>query len=81
LLTIQNFRITERGKGQIIRYREGNKKEGPPEPATHFFDNPKTNLTYEKNLYIFYFKNRAKLFAKIKTKYLLKKLLTVKFNI
>jgi hypothetical protein len=28
--------------------------------ATHSFDNPKTNLTYEKNLYIFYFKYRAK---------------------
>jgi len=24
------------------------------------FDNPKTNLTYEKNLYILYFKYRAK---------------------
>jgi hypothetical protein len=28
--------------------------------ATHSFDNPKTNLTYEKNLYILYFKYRAK---------------------
>ena len=29
------------------------------------FDNPKTNLTYEKNLYSFYFKYRAKTFTKI----------------
>jgi hypothetical protein len=28
--------------------------------ATHSFDNPKTNLTYEKNLYLLYFKYRAK---------------------
>jgi hypothetical protein len=28
--------------------------------AAHSFDNPKTNLTYEKNLYILYFKYRAK---------------------
>jgi hypothetical protein len=33
--------------------------------ATHSFDNPKTNLTYEKNLYIFYFKYRAKSFTNI----------------
>jgi hypothetical protein len=28
--------------------------------ATHSFDNPKTNLTYEKNLYIVRNKYRAK---------------------
>jgi len=35
--------------------------------AAHFFDNPKTNLTYEKNLYVFIFKYRAKHFANINT--------------
>jgi len=30
------------------------------------FDNPKTNLTYEKNLYILYFKYRAKSFTNIR---------------
>ena len=29
------------------------------------FDNPKTNLTYEKNLYYFNFKYRAKSFTNI----------------
>ncbi len=31
------------------------------------FDNPKTNLTYEKNLYYLDFKYRAKSFTKIFT--------------
>ena len=34
--------------------------------AAHCFDNPKTNLTYEKNLYIFYFNYRAKSITNIK---------------
>jgi hypothetical protein len=33
--------------------------------AAHIFDNPKTNLTYEKNLYIFSAKYHAKTFANI----------------
>jgi hypothetical protein len=33
--------------------------------AAHCFDNPKTNLTYEKNLYILCFKYRAKSFTNI----------------
>jgi hypothetical protein len=28
------------------------KKRSGPQNAAHCFDNPKTNLTYEKNLYI-----------------------------
>jgi hypothetical protein len=45
----------------------------PPWRAAHFFDNPKTNLTYEKNLYIFRNKYRAKHNANINTVFITKK--------
>jgi hypothetical protein len=41
--------------------------------AAHSFDNPKTNLTYEKNLYIFYFKYHAKSYANISPEFGIKK--------
>jgi hypothetical protein len=39
---------------------EKDKKEGADDRQPHVFDNPKTNLTYEKNLYILLNKFRAK---------------------
>ena len=42
-------------------------KERAAGEAAHFFNNPKTNLTYEKNLYILTFKYRAKHYANINT--------------
>jgi hypothetical protein len=41
-------------------------RRAAPERGGSFFDNPKTNLTYEKNLYIVYFKYRAKSDANIR---------------
>jgi hypothetical protein len=46
--------------------------------TTHCFDNPKTNLTYEKNLYIFYFKYRAKSCTNILRIHVIKKLILSK---
>jgi hypothetical protein len=45
--------------------KEIKQKEEPPELAAHFFDNPKTNLTYEKNLCLLNFKYRAKHYTNI----------------
>ena len=47
-------------------------RKGPANAGPQF-DNPKTNLTYEKNLYILYFKYRAKLFTNIEQIFFIKK--------
>jgi hypothetical protein len=60
-LTLPRFQILlKQGKNNI------GKKEEADDCQPHFFDNPKTNLTYEKNLYILLFKYHAKSCTNIK---------------
>jgi hypothetical protein len=51
-------------------------RRAAPEQSGSIFNNPKTNLTYEKNLYILLSKYRAKSFTKINIFHKIKNIIT-----